>query len=376
MLDVNGWQALFDFRSGEPVEGIDQPYMAMPKKICREHPYPGDTNPQTVQWVTDTALDVCREYDPRLMILSYASGSIMRVNTKMSDEEQHALSRRVIAEAFRFAETADYEPVIISNCGLKHFDKILHIDGIDGYLTYATDKYMAGIFYPSERDYETVKQLPGVTPETKESFIARYGIKDSYALERTPDIILYADEDTALTNVGERGTIYHMIPEKKKTCLCYTRLPGLPDSIFDFREYIDGLLAQGKKIAVIIAEAVDDSDMPDGSREMCKYKNGIYYGENVSFYYALLNGREFFEEGMPYIYHNQFLKKTSKNRYPFSYIKTEYYQDPIGLDRDFRTAAVGNRSGVLHSAAMCDYSFECHCRGLAESGLLVFVNRK
>ena len=291
------------------------------------------------------------------MILSYATGNIMRVNTEMSDDAQHDLSRLIISESFRFAKESGYEPIIVSNGGLKHFEKVLNTEAIEGYLSDSPDRYMAGIFKPSENDLATVKSWPGVTYETYQEFVSRYGITDQYALDRTPGLILRSDPDTVFTKTGNRGTTFCMTSIQKKTCLCYTDIPGLPDSLFDFRTYVDGLLETGRKIAVIIAESVDDEDMPAGSQPMVTYKNGMYYSESISFYYALLNGKEFFEPGMPYIFHNQFLKRQTTTRYPYSYIKSEQFQNPIGYNRPFRTACMGTRSGILHSAAMCDYSF-------------------
>lgn len=374
LLDVNGWQNLFDFKSGEPIDDTGKSYLDLPKRICECNPYPGDTNPDTIEWTTNLALRVADEYDPRLMVLSYATGNIMRVNTKMSDEEQSEISKHVLSEAFRFAKTAGYEPIIVSTGNLKHFDKVLNTDDFELYFNVASDPYMAGVFGASENDFETAKNLPGVVSMTRDEFIAKYNISDEYALLRTPDIVLFADEDTAFTNTGNRGTTYEMIAKKEKTFGVYTELSDLPESIFDFRAFVDRHLEAGEKIAVIITESVDDKDMPEGTRYLSKFEDGIYYMENVSFYYALLNSKRFYEVGMPYIYHNPFLKKRPENRYPFSYIKTDFYQDPIGFNRDFKTASVGTRSGIFHSACMCDYSFECHCRGLAESGLLVFVN--
>ena len=320
------------------------------------------------------ALRICREYDPALMVLSYATGAILRANTPMDDAAQHSLNRHIVAEAMRFAQESGYEPILVSNGGLQHFERVLDTDEIEGYISDGVDKYMAGIFYPTEKDFETVKTWPGVDWESGEEFIKRYNISDKYALDRTPGIVLYADEHTAFTRLGNRGTYFYMNPIKSKYGSCWSKLENVPDDIFDFRPFIDAQLEQGKKIAVIVVEDVDEQDMPEGSKRICQYRNGIYYSRGVSFYYALLNSREFFEVGMPYIFHNKFLKKSSENRFPYSYIKTEHYQNPIGYNRSFRTAAMATRSGIVHSAAMCDYAFECHCRGMAETGLLVFIN--
>ncbi|MBQ6752651.1 MAG: hypothetical protein IJR10_02630 [Clostridia bacterium] len=374
MLDVNGWQGLFDFTNGEelPMEG--KPYLDLAKKITAEHPYPGDLNPDTVKWTTDTALDVCREYDPQLMLLSYATADIMRINSKIDETEAKRISAEVISEAMRFAKTAGYEPIIISTGSLRPIDKLVVTEDIEGYFHVSADAYLGGVFGATEKDFETVKNLEGVRTETRQEFIDKYNITGDYALERMPDIVLYADDDYALTNTGGRGTTLEMIHRKTASTKIFSEIPDLPDDIFEFRTFVDGLLAQGRRIAVIIAESVDDEDMPEGSKDIKRIRDGICYAEGVPFYYALLNGKPFNAPDMPFIFHNPFLKKFFRDRYPYSYVKTDSYQDPIGFNRDFKTASMGTRSGIFHSACMCDYSFECHCRGLAESGVLAFIN--
>ncbi|MCQ2486746.1 MAG: hypothetical protein MJ129_02310 [Clostridia bacterium] len=375
MIDVNGWQGLFDFVEGDPITG-EGAYLELPKEICARHPYPGDLNKAAIPWVTDIALEVSNKYSPDLMVLSYATGNLMRVNSKLSASEKKELAKYTLSEAYRFAEQSGYEPIVVSTGNMKPIDNVLSLDGIEGYLSVSADPYMAGIFGAGEHDYDYVKTIEGITCETKESFLDRFNISDAYAVERTPDIVLYSDGKAAFTNTGGRGTTLEAMHTDEDFCFAAAEFEDLPDSIFDFRPYVDRLLRDGHKIAVIIAESIDEEDMPKGSKRMTKIRNGIHYTENVIFYYALLNGVEFNSEGTAYIFHNPFLKRPTKKRYPYSYIKTDKYQSPIGYNRSFKTASVGTRSGILHSATMSDYSFECHCRGLAESGLLVFINEK
>lgn len=375
MLDVNGWQGLFDFQTGAPLPLEGKPYLKLSKKISCRHPYPGDLNPETTAWTTDFALDVVKEYDPRLMLLCYANGMITRINSKMGAVETKDLERELLSEAFRFAEEANYEPIIVSTGDMRKIDKVVNMDDIEGYFNVSSDPYIAGIFGATPKDYETVQNIIGVKSYlTKHDFFEKYHIYDDYAVERTPDIILFAEDDYAFTNTGNRGTTLEEIPARKKTFKAYSKLEGLPNDIFKFREFIDSYLEQGKRIAVIVLEGIDDDSMPEGSIDVNKEKDGIFYSEGVLFYYALLNAKEFNAVGMPYIFHNPFTKRRPDARYSYSYIKTDNFQDPIGFNRDFKTASVGTRSGIFHSACMCDYSFECHCRGLAESGVLTFIN--
>ncbi|MDO5448095.1 MAG: hypothetical protein Q4F70_00620 [Clostridia bacterium] len=375
LLDVNGWQGLFDFQTGEALPFENKPYLELAKEVSKRHPYPGDLNPDVFKWTTDFALDVAREYDPQLMLISYANGMITRVNSKIGAEETRDLAAKILSEAFRFADETDYEPIIVSTGNMEKIDKVFNADDLEGYFNVSADSHIGGVFGATEKDYETVQNMVGIkSVMTRNEFVKKFGLFDDYALERTPDIVLFADDDYALTNTGNRGTTLEEICEKKKTLKAYSKLLGLPNDIFEFRAFIDSQLKNGKKIAVIVVEGIDDDCMPAGSIDVNREEDGIYYSEGVLFYYALLNAKRFNSVGMPYIFHNPFIKKKPGARYSYSYIKTDEFQNPIGFNRDFKTASVGTRSGIFHSACMCDYSFECHCRGLAESGVLTFVN--
>jgi len=157
MLDVNGWQGLFDFSTGGPADESGKEYLSIPKRICAAHPYPGDANIESVKWTTDISLEICREYDPRLMVISYATGNIMRSHTEMSDEAQKKVSQHVVSEALRFAREGGYEPIIVSTGNLTHLDKVLNTENIQGYMSESPDRYMSGIFKPTESDMEIVK---------------------------------------------------------------------------------------------------------------------------------------------------------------------------------------------------------------------------
>ncbi|MDD6808434.1 MAG: hypothetical protein PUD72_08360 [Oscillospiraceae bacterium] len=371
MLDINGWQGLFDFKSGE---AISSPPDEFAMELSASHPYPGDRNFESIKWTTDFALDVAKKYNPKLLCISYATANLIRVNSENSPSEIQILNETLSNELKRFANETDYELVIVNVGELKPIGKLIDTSNIEGFISVSHDPYMAGVYGATAKDYESVKSISNVQYMLKDDFLLKYNITDEFAVVRTPDIILMADKGYCFKNMGNRGTPIIEMYEKGSACSICSTLPINMSSIFEVRPFIDSELAKGKKIALMVAESLDEKYMPYETLHLSKEKDGIHYTDSVVFYYALINGREFNALGMPYIFHNPLIRKKPGDRYPYSYIKTEHYQNPIGLGRDFKTAAVGTRSGIFHSACMCDYSFECHSRGLAESGILTFIN--
>ena len=378
LLDVNGWQSLFDFAGGEPKDIPDErPDLALAQRIAAEHPYPGDTNPDSFKWVTDTALDLYRSYSPDFFFLSYANTNLIKVNTETDADAYRTLNKLAVSEAMRFAETTGYTPILVSTGDMKKFENIIDTENLESYLSLSTgDPYTAGLFEPTEKDLAYIERLEGLSFEKKESFCKKYPSMTEAAKEGLPDVMLFADEHYAFTRCGYRGLTMQVMPVKQKYCTAYSTFDDLPDDIFDFRAYIDKKLDEGHRIALIVIECVEEEDMPEGAKRVNRYKNGAYYIEGTGFYYALCSSKEFFEPDMPYLFHNTNLVNRSERMNPFSYIRSDNYQNPLGLRPDKKTAAVGTRSGITHSCLMCDFCVECHSRGLAESGVLVFLNDK
>ena len=65
IVDVRGWQNTLDLASGEKTEAAG-PIAGMMRDVLKTHPYPGDTDPGSNRWVSDTALDLIGRYKPRV----------------------------------------------------------------------------------------------------------------------------------------------------------------------------------------------------------------------------------------------------------------------------------------------------------------------
>ncbi len=95
ILDAREWQTMLDLRTGEKVEtnGI---LIDMVKDLLRRHPYPGDMDRASNRWVTDTALDLMRNYEPRFVFLAYAAQYFSSRYNYMTEKQR----AQTIAEAF------------------------------------------------------------------------------------------------------------------------------------------------------------------------------------------------------------------------------------------------------------------------------------
>ena len=72
VVDARGWQNTLDLKTGEKIDAAG-PLVEMVKDVLQRHPYPGDLDPGSNRWVTDTALDLIDRYSPRFVFLTYAA---------------------------------------------------------------------------------------------------------------------------------------------------------------------------------------------------------------------------------------------------------------------------------------------------------------
>ena len=71
IVDAREWQRIFDLRTGTKVQK-HSPCVKMVGSILERHPFPGDMDEKSNAWVTDVALDIIKDYNPRFIWLTYA----------------------------------------------------------------------------------------------------------------------------------------------------------------------------------------------------------------------------------------------------------------------------------------------------------------
>jgi hypothetical protein len=87
IIDAREWQNTFDLRTGAKVE-TDNPVVKFMRDVLCRHPYPGDTDPGSNAWVSNTALDLIAQYKPQLVFLAYAGQFFQSRYTQMNADER------------------------------------------------------------------------------------------------------------------------------------------------------------------------------------------------------------------------------------------------------------------------------------------------
>ena len=131
IIDAREYQRLFDLRTGAQVED-DSPEILMVRGVLARHPYPGDIDEAGNRWVSDTALDLIEQVQPRLACLCYAHQYIACRYTPLSESRRRAMIEGVFQEVERFVRTCGYTPVIVGTGGLTPLAGEIDLSRLDG----------------------------------------------------------------------------------------------------------------------------------------------------------------------------------------------------------------------------------------------------
>lgn len=374
MLDVNGWQTVLDFETGEPVENLNNPIMEDMMKITPSIPYPGDMNPASVDWTVDVGLAVSKYYNPDFIMLAFSTQQIMKMNQQLTPEESLAINERVFKQVTRFLATTEYEPMVIGMGGMQDIKGVIDQSNLSTGLTATMCAYhYAGLFTSRPSDTDAIKNMEHLEYAiTKDEFKAAHpDIKNTY-YSMLPDFLLMSSDGYVFDEIGKRGIVHKKTPRMMLELPVYTTLEP-PKHILEVRGILESAMDEGKKVALILLEGTGTEDFKFPYTMMGNQTEWFVYDQGLSQYLAVTTGKPYYEYEYPPVVNSAIYLNTSQ-KYPYSQFFSILPKDTIGRRPDKRTAAVGTRSGFIHETTMADICIECHSRQLSMSGVFVLVN--
>ncbi|PKM76834.1 MAG: hypothetical protein CVU90_10430 [Firmicutes bacterium HGW-Firmicutes-15] len=374
MLDVNGWQTVLNFETGEPVEDLNDLIMEDMMKITPALPYPGDTNPESVDWTVDVALAVSDYYNPDFIMLAFSTQQIIKINEQLTPEESVAINERIFKQVTRFLEKTDYEAMVIGMGGMQDIKGVIDQSKLSTGLTSTMCAYhYAGLFMSRENDADVIKNMEHIKYAiTKDDFKAAHPeMKDAY-YGMLPDYLLMSSDGYVFNEMGKRGIVHKKTPRMMHELPVYTTLER-PNHILEVRGILERAMDEGKKVALIMLEGTGTEDFKFPYNMMGNQTEWFVHDQGLSQYLAVATGKPFYNYDYPPIVNSVNYLNTSE-KYPYSQHFSVLPEDTIGRRPDKRTAAVGTRSGFIHETTMADICVECHSRQLSMSGVFVLVN--
>lgn len=373
IVDARDWQNQFDLRTGGKSDenGL---LIEMMKEVLHQHPYPGDLDPGSNQWVTDTALDLSARYHPQFTFLTYAHQYFAgRVGT-LTAPDRHKLMADLFQEVERFCAESGCTPVIVGRGDVTPLRGVIDLSGLSGIgiSTHWSARY-AGLHEPSTADMKLMEADPNIEKiVTRKAFLELFEgtPQDSRLL---PDYLLVARPGFSFRALGCTMRKPLMIPNALPSIPFFSPL-GDAAELTSIREMIDNGLNQGRKIALIILEGVGNDDFPWPSTPCANNKEWFCYEPGDAQYLAITTGQHRILEHPPgYLFYEDVDKEQN---YPLSGYYTKIPSGTIGADFSGRSIAVGNKSMAMHMVAGADLCVECFSRNHYNQGTLGVVHRQ
>ncbi len=372
IVDARGWQITLDLKTGEKI-AASGPAVEMVKNVLQRNPYPGDMDPKSNSWVSDTALDLIDGYHPRFVFLTYASPYYSGRYTSMTKE----MRARMISDAFldveRFVNTSGMAAIVVGTGDMTPLLGSIDATRLDGLAicTHWSTRY-SGLHEPSLSDLKYLKEHPHIEKIIpREEVVGLFNGTPKQAL-RVPEYLMLARKGYAFKTVTDTKKTPVMIPSINFNVPLYA--PGHAiKAITDIRRAIEEELSE-KNTALIVMEGVGLDDFP-WPNEPCVNSTGWYYYEPGSAQYLTITSGEhrFFDYPTGYKYYEE-IHRTSD--YPFSGYFKSIPERTLASVFPGKSIAVGNRSMFMHMVAGADIAVECFARNLYNQGTMAVIHRE
>ena len=374
ILDAEGWQNVVDFETGESLDKWDNRIVDDMLDIIPRYPYPGDMNPDSIEWTGNVGKALYDYYHPDFILLSFATPSFVKASVKLSSEEEKELNKRLFSTVKGFIEHTGYTPVIIGTGGMSEIKEVSVPARLKGRMSQGHGPFSySGIFNVTDEEMELVRGIEHTRLFTKDDIRRDFPAAGETYLADMPDVLILRESGYAYTNTRYRGLLQYKAANIVENLPISTTLT-MPSHITDVKRVINNALDNGEKIALIILEGIGAEDFEIPYKNLPSSDKWIAYSDCFCQYMALMSGEPFYRFKIPLVREPKAFK-ARMNRYPYSqFTDGEMPKNTIGRRKDKKTAAAGSRSIYTHAISQADICVECQARQMLSSGILILVN--
>ena len=375
ILDSGGWHDVIDFETGDSLESWDNPVIDDVIGIISGLPYPGEVNPDSIEWTTSVGKALYDYNQPDFIMLSYATPYFIKSTVPSAPEDEKELNRRLFSSVQDFLSYTGYVPVIVGSGGMTDIIGEVLPTSLRGRVNQGMGSFpYGGIFHATEDEMESVGKIPHTKLVTRDDFMKDFPQAGEDFIAELPDGLLLLEETGyVFSRAGIRGMTLYKTPNVTGELPVYTTLQT-PGHITDVRRVIEEALDDGDKAALIVLDGIGAEDFLVPYGMMPANDKWMLYASTMSQYMALLSGQPFYECAAPLVHEHRPYKDRS-NRHPYAqFTDKDMPSNVLGRKKGIKTAAAGSRSMITHSVSQADISIECHARQMIPSGILAMVN--
>lgn len=375
LLDVHGYQKLFDFKTGERVQ-VKSPLVSKVGDLICRRPYPGDAKTKSDTWVTDLALEMVELYRPDLVMLNYAQAWYATVN---HPEERQVAFNNVFENTRRFLDKTGYSPLVI---GLGGFEPVKHVIDLEDILgprdfTISSGKYA----YISQQALRNISPRRMADLSQYWQFYTKKEFLDSLSTPYSTDFaavlgdyITIAEPGVIFKGLNSFARVKDITGSLDKFIPVHTTLHP-PEDITRVAPVISDSVGHGEKVALIIVEGAGISDFPLSPVSRCRNYDGLFIYQMHEQYITLGTGIPYSESEYHFPLGNYWLQ--DYRTYPFSSRFHRFLHNTIrNQTGEKKSLSVGNRSILTHVCLEADISLECYCFKMHNFGTMAVFHQK
>ncbi|OPY67134.1 MAG: hypothetical protein A4E62_02347 [Syntrophorhabdus sp. PtaU1.Bin002] len=374
IVDARGWQNTLDLKTGEKIDAAG-PVIKLVKDVLQRHPYPGDTDPGSNRWVSDTAFDLIDRYAPRFVFLTYAAQYFSGRYTPMSKETRARMISDVFLEAERFINRSGFAAIAVGTGDMTPLLGFIDVTRLDGLAvcTHWSTRY-AGLYGPSPDDMKILEEHPHIEKIVSQEEVVRLFDGTPEQTLRLPEYLMLAREGYAFKTISDAMRIPVMIPSLNFNVPLHA--PGhTVEAITGIRQILEEDLSE-KNVALIAIEGVGLDEFLWPHRPCRNSTEWYYYEPGEAQYLTIVSGRHRFLDyptGSGYKYFNG--AEGAARSYPFSGHFKSIPEGAFASTFPGKSIAVGNKSMFMHMVTGADLSVECFARNLYNQGTMAVIHR-
>ena len=372
VLDAREWQTLVDLRTGKKVESPGS-VVEMVKGVLQRHPYPGDMDAASNRWVTDTALDLIRDYRPRFAFLTYAAQYFSGRYTTMTKKARAEMISGAFSEAERFIDASGFSAIVVGTGDMTPLLGLIDVTGVDGLAisTHWSARY-AGLHGPSPDDLKLLKEHPHIEKIVPRGEVVRLFAGTPEQALRVPEYLMLAREGYAFRTISGVMKTPVMIPSLNFTVPVHA--PGrVIEAVTGIRDVLEQDAAE-HNVVLVVMEGVGLKEFPWPHASCRNGKEWYYYEPGDAQYLTIAAGEHrFLDYPTGYKY---FDEVDATKEYPFSGYFTSIPHGTFASRFAGKSIAVGNKSMFMHMVTGADVTVECFTRNLYNQGTMAVIHRE
>ncbi|MDD2221662.1 MAG: hypothetical protein PHN35_06900 [Clostridia bacterium] len=373
IIDVREWQATVDLKTGKPCL-IDEKIAAPLRDLISRYPYPGDRNDEGADWVTAIAQETAKLYDPQFLYFNYNQPIFNGLYRPRQEEQRQRTIKKILADCQSFAEENNFA-LVLAGMGdtvpLKGYISEPHLKGL--LMASAWSHYLGGLLQAEKGDLELLQKNQNVAAVIgKEELAAAYQMSENY-YKLLPQYLLIAKEGYSFKGMFSHNQNMHYTECARTHLPVYSQI-GYCGHIEGLNSLISTALDQGRKVLLVVVEGLGEADFTLPYQMLNNLRGQVPYN-GYSLVYTLASGEKMENCPLPPLF-DMTVQSELPRVFPLSMSVEKLPEKTIGCRSDLRTAAIGCRSMVTHTAINADLNIECYVRASNNMGVMLSLREE